>query len=425
MFLHERNCLFVFGTSAKSRAKQFCPGLTHREPLIEETDFTRFVSTVEPLMRGGRDVMWVLAGRTESNLPKIKKVLKAHKLNCDFCYLSYNTKQMQQYGHFKRQKGFANSKSLEKAFYVYKGRVPKNMPKNRMHVDAGSPLFNLQMKNVPVLAPKHQAFVCRQIREASLQNMAGVPHDEDAEEQEKLMCKALSGDGEGLNQPEEADAKDAQAQVKELVSQVRKRKLYRQLSGTEVPWFPHDNDMELLKELCWEAGNPRWVIHGTPAGGAGVHGCLEAGCSVVALCYDEHHRTHLNKFFLERAVEAMVSGKTLVFKDDALQARSVELNLTTKAKPEKPPEKDEKAEKDSTASPKKKQGEKAKKKKKEEKAKLKTSPKPKGKAKVTETEGKAKVTENSDASSSDSTSDSSDSSSEVQAEPPNKKQKKG
>ena len=27
---------------------------------------------------------------------------------------------------------------------------------------------------------------------------------------------------------------------------VRRRKLYRQLSGTEVPWFPHDNDMELL-----------------------------------------------------------------------------------------------------------------------------------------------------------------------------------
>ena len=27
-----------------------------------------------------------------------------------------------------------------------------------------------------------------------------------------------------------------------------------------------DNDPDVLKECCWEAGNPRWVIHGTPAG---------------------------------------------------------------------------------------------------------------------------------------------------------------
>ena len=422
MFLHERNCLFVQETSAKSRAKQFCPGLTHREPLLEEADFARFVATVEPLMKWGRDVLWVMTGRTDSNLPKIKKILRAQKMNFEAFYLCYNTKQMQQYGHWKRQRGPANSKSLEQALYVYKGRVPKNMPKNRMFVDAGSPLFNQVVKNVPVLAPKHQAFVCREVRETSLQSMAGVPHDEDAEEQEKIT---LTVDvEEGLNQPEEADAKDAQTQVKELVAQVKKRKLYRQLSGTEVPWFPHDNAMELLREFCWEAGSPRWVIHGTPAGGAGVHGCLEAGCSVVALCYDEHHRTELNKFFLERAVEAMVSGQTLVFKDDALQARSVELNLTTKAKPEKPPEKDEKTEKDSTVSPKKKQGEKAKKKKKEEKAKKKEEKAKKKKAKVTETEGKAKVTENSDADSSDSGSDD-DSDSASEAEPPAKKPKKG
>ena len=26
--------------------------------------------------------------------------------------------------------------------------------------------------------------------------------------------------------------------------------------GAEVPWFPHDNDSENLKELCHEAGRP-------------------------------------------------------------------------------------------------------------------------------------------------------------------------
>ena len=116
---------------------------------------------------------------------------------------------------------------------------------------------------------------------------------------------------------------------------IKKRALYGQHSGTDVPWFPHDNAIELLKELCWEAGRPRWVFHGTPAGGAGVHGCLEMGSSVVALCYDEHHRLHLQQFLSERAADAMVSGTTQVFKDETLQARSVELKLSTPTKTRK------------------------------------------------------------------------------------------
>ena len=89
----------------------------------------------------------------------------------------------------------------------------------------------------------------------------------------------------GLDQP----GPQAEVERKELVSAVlKKRKLYKQLTGDEAPWFPHDNAMELLKELCWESGHPRWVLHGTPAGGAGLQCCLEAGCSVVLLCYDEH-----------------------------------------------------------------------------------------------------------------------------------------
>ncbi len=40
------------------------------------------------------------------------------------------------------------------------------------------------------------------------------------------------------------------------------------------------------------------------------------------------HRTRLKKLMLERAVEVMVIGATHMFRDDALQARSVELKLT-------------------------------------------------------------------------------------------------
>ena len=33
------------------------------------------------------------------------------------------------------------------------------------------------------------------------------------------------------------------------------------------------NHPDLLKELIWESGNPRWVLYGTHASGAGVVGC--------------------------------------------------------------------------------------------------------------------------------------------------------
>ena len=141
-----------------------------------------------------------------------------------------------------------------------------------MYVDAGSGLFIQVVRNVPVLAPKNQAYVSREVREKSLETMAGVPHHEDKEEEEKLQRKTGEDEGDGLHQPEDTEDRKKEEAAR-VASVVKKRKLYRQLTGQEVPWFPHDNDIELVKELCWEAGRPRWVIFGTPASGAGIHGC--------------------------------------------------------------------------------------------------------------------------------------------------------
>ena len=194
------------------------------------------------------------------------------------------------------------------------------MPATRLYVDAGSKLFLSTLRNVPVLAPTMHALVSREVRETSLASMLGEPHIN--EEEETLH---------GLLQPEEEELPEAEPDpAKALVAaHVKKRKFYRQLTGDEVPWFPHDNAPELLKELCWEAGKPRWVLHGTPAAGAGLLGCLEIGCSVVALCWDEHRRDEMQRNVLERAVESMVAGTTHVFKDEALQARSLELKLAS------------------------------------------------------------------------------------------------
>jgi len=307
--------------------------LTHREPILDEPDFTRFVTTVEPLLRPSRDVLWVVVGRTESNLPKIRKILAAAKLTFETFYLCYNTKQMQSFGYWRRQRGLANSKSLEIALYCYKQLVPKKRPKSRMYVDKGSSLFNEVVSNVPVLAPKFQAMVSRKAREKCLETMVGIPDVQDEEEAKRLSrVDAQEVDASGSNQPQPLE--DGGLNQSELfaAAHFRKRKLYHQVSGVTVPMFPHDNDMELLKELVWEAGQPRWVFHGTPGGGAGLQGCLEMGCSVVALCFDDFHEEQLQKFMLERAVESMVGGHSKVFKDESLMARSAELDLLPPSK---------------------------------------------------------------------------------------------
>ena len=36
-------------------------------------DFERFINTVDGVLKQDRDVIWILAGRTESLIPKIKK----------------------------------------------------------------------------------------------------------------------------------------------------------------------------------------------------------------------------------------------------------------------------------------------------------------------------------------------------------------
>ena len=221
--------------------------------------------------------------------------------------------------------GIANSRSHELMFCCYKGRAPKQLATTRLYVDPGTLVFNDVVRNVPVLAPKSHALVSRQIRETSLQAMVGVDvATEELKDPDFFEPPAMIEEEAETATPEVAPAEAATA----LVSAVKKkRKLYRQLTGTEVPWFPHDNAIELIQELCHEAGRPRWVYFGTPAGGAGIHGCIEMGSSVVALCYDDHHKKNLGPFLVQRAVEAMLGRNTLVFDNEVLFARAKELNL--------------------------------------------------------------------------------------------------
>ena len=164
-------------------------------------------------------------------------------------------------------------------------------------------MFFQLVRNVPLLAPKNQAIVSKETRDASVKSMLG--HAVEAEHDEG-----------------ESDEPEAGSAECEIIAASKERKIYKQTSESMVPWFPHDNDMDLLKELCHESGVPRWIIFGTPAGGAGIQGCLEMNLSVVAFCWDDVHEESLQRCMLERGVESLVAGTTTVFKDPNLHSRA-------------------------------------------------------------------------------------------------------
>ena len=112
-------------------------------------------------------------------MPEIRKLLQEAKLNSEMFFFCYNTKQMKQYGHFKRERGLANSKSIEPVFLCWKGLVPRCVAKHRVYVDAGSTTFHQIMKSVPILPPKQQAYVSSDVRDKSLATMIGVASTED------------------------------------------------------------------------------------------------------------------------------------------------------------------------------------------------------------------------------------------------------
>ena len=146
------------------------PGLLQREPLLDSDDL-HLPATVIPtsIVKPGRDSIWIMAGRTESNVPKVKKLLAKYHIHYEQFTFLYNTKQMLQYGHWSRQRGLNNAKNLEPVFFCWLGNTPIKV------------IMAVLCRNVPVLGPEHQSMV-------SVAGMIGTPHDDDAEESQRPIC---------------------------------------------------------------------------------------------------------------------------------------------------------------------------------------------------------------------------------------------
>jgi hypothetical protein len=183
--------------------------------------------------------------------------------------------------------------------------------------------------------------VGKDVRAASLLTMCGDSVDMGVDPQPELAeAHVAASDGT------QASRADSASNVAELIKHVKKRRLYRQVSGTEVVWFPHDNAPALLKEFLWESNQDatRLVIHGTPSSAAGVSGLLDSGASVLAICEDQHHKKHFLCSLRERCVELLIAGSS-VFADQTLSSRA-ELLFGKKEKKQKEMKKDKKTEKE-------------------------------------------------------------------------------
>ena len=131
-----------------------------------------------------------------------------------------------------------------KMFICWKGEFPPGTPKVRLHVDAGSRLYDDTLQKILVLHPKDHAYVDPAVFAQSLKSMIGL--SEEPPSQTVVGSAAVPSAGVSMQVVD-----SAADQMRALQQNVKKRRLYRRTTEESVVWFPHDNHPDLLKELVW------------------------------------------------------------------------------------------------------------------------------------------------------------------------------
>ena len=91
-------------------------------------DFERFINTVDPLLKPGRDAMWILAGRTESRLPNTNKALVKLKLRVEVFYHCYNTRHMSKCWLLAEAAGHCQFEEHRAGFVCLQGQGAQGHP---------------------------------------------------------------------------------------------------------------------------------------------------------------------------------------------------------------------------------------------------------------------------------------------------------
>ena len=205
-------------------------GWAQREPALDESDLQMFMDTMANIMKSGMDFCWLFSGKSEPNANQIKDMItkKGWKYKQFTAVMDY--KAMQKY-YWRRQRGIANSRTVEKLFLCWVGPLPKHMPMERWYVDSGSPLYVEVMNKVPPVAPKDLAYVDKTVRETSLKRMVALSTEVPAPADDDAEIAAASAT------PAPLDNRTGPT-PHELLQSVKRRPLYRRATGEEVVWFP-------------------------------------------------------------------------------------------------------------------------------------------------------------------------------------------
>ena len=97
--------------------------VVQREPLLDMERFTAFCEVANGLLKHGSDLVWILAGRSDTNVDRIRKKVAEFGWKDKAVHLFYDWKIMQKW-YVKKMRGMANSKTYEKAIICWKGKFP-------------------------------------------------------------------------------------------------------------------------------------------------------------------------------------------------------------------------------------------------------------------------------------------------------------
>ena len=151
-----------------------CNSIFLLEPPLDLHDSQNFAEVMNNLMKPQCDSFWILCGRHEASYTAIMEVVKAKTWGSKMWYLNYDARIMEK-SYWKKCRGLANSHSVQRLIFCWKGRVPTNMPNERFYVDAGSRLYVDVVNKVPTSSPKELAWVDKSVRDASLKRLGAGP----------------------------------------------------------------------------------------------------------------------------------------------------------------------------------------------------------------------------------------------------------
>lgn len=192
---------------------------------------------IDKILKPGIDVVWIFSGKVLSHEKIIRDVMKGLGWSCKAFHVIYDSSGMKNAGYYKRARGLANAGAAEMLFLAWKGSLPRDLAKTRLHVDKGSATYVNYLTKVPVCSPGELALVSRDVKEATMAwSVAAAPKEGGHD----VSSESGSGEDHAVVEPETIRRKYAKRNSG--------RALLRQASKDEVIWFPYDNSSVLMRE---------------------------------------------------------------------------------------------------------------------------------------------------------------------------------